>query len=241
MNSFIIERIQMQCLSCLVSIDVDSKFCSQVCKNKYNNSIYQGYAVQKDRGINRKLYLINKSGGKCIACGYCKNMSGLVFHHKNPEDKKFELDARNLSNRSMKTILQEHDKCELLCQICHVEHHNPQLDMSNFVDKKLFVKLNMFSKTLEDLTDEQISDTIQIINSTTMYNAADILGIDSDTLSKFLKRNNLFHKVTFKIKTKIEWPANEKLLEMINESSYLATGKILGVSDNAIRKRLKKN
>jgi hypothetical protein len=40
--------------------------------------------------------------------------------------------------------------------------------------------------------------------------------------------------------TKIEWPPFEKVLSMVHETSFLATGKTLGVSDNAVRKFLKK-
>jgi len=38
---------------------------------------------------------------------------------------------------------------------------------------------------------------------------------------------------------KISWPTTEKLLEMVEQSSYLAVGRELGVSDNAVRKRIK--
>lgn len=39
--------------------------------------------------------------------------------------------------------------------------------------------------------------------------------------------------------TKIMWPDSKQLLQMIDGSSYLAVAKSLGVSDNAIRKRLR--
>ena len=39
--------------------------------------------------------------------------------------------------------------------------------------------------------------------------------------------------------TKIEWPDSNTLYKMVTESNYTRVGKILGVSDNAIRKRLK--
>jgi hypothetical protein len=38
---------------------------------------------------------------------------------------------------------------------------------------------------------------------------------------------------------KIAWPADSILVAMISESSVLATGRALGVSDNAVRKRLR--
>lgn len=39
--------------------------------------------------------------------------------------------------------------------------------------------------------------------------------------------------------TRIEWPGLDALIKMINETNYLATGRALGVSDNAVRKRIK--
>lgn len=38
--------------------------------------------------------------------------------------------------------------------------------------------------------------------------------------------------------TKIDWPSNETLIQMVYSSSYSAVGRQLGVSDNAVRKRL---
>lgn len=41
-------------------------------------------------------------------------------------------------------------------------------------------------------------------------------------------------------KTKIDWPDKDKLTELVKTQSVRSLGKILGVSDNAIRRRLKK-
>lgn len=40
-------------------------------------------------------------------------------------------------------------------------------------------------------------------------------------------------------KTKIDWPLTEDLLRMVAESNYSRTARALGVSDNALRKRIK--
>lgn len=40
-------------------------------------------------------------------------------------------------------------------------------------------------------------------------------------------------------KNKINWPTDEELILLIKNSNFVQVGKILGVSDNAIRKRLK--
>lgn len=89
------------------------------------------YEYQVMRAIKRKYYLISLRGGKCQNCGYDKNMSALDFHHVNPETKKFQLDQRSLSNLSMKSIMNEFEKCEVLCANCHREHHSPDLLIEN--------------------------------------------------------------------------------------------------------------
>ena len=48
-----------------------------------------------------------------------------------------------------------------------------------------------------------------------------------------------FHKQAFPHAFKIEWPTNDDLLEMLKTSNFSAVARKLGVSDNAIRKRLK--
>lgn len=46
-------------------------------------------------------------------------------------------------------------------------------------------------------------------------------------------------RVDNNIKNKIEWPETKELIRMVNETSHYALGAKLGVSDNAIRKRIK--
>lgn len=39
--------------------------------------------------------------------------------------------------------------------------------------------------------------------------------------------------------TKIDWTSVKDLIQMVSESSYLAVSKQLGVSDNAVKKRIR--
>lgn len=89
------------------------------------------YENQKLRGLKRKYEYVMKRGGKCEHCGYNANLSALEFHHKNPEEKEFQIDVRAFSNHSLEKLEAELDKCELLCSNCHKEHHNPTLAMDN--------------------------------------------------------------------------------------------------------------
>ncbi len=93
------------------------------------------YEYQVMRSLKRKLYLITLRGGKCQNCGYNKNLSALEFHHKIPESKKFQLDQRSLSNSSMKLIIEEFEKCDVLCSNCHRELHSPELVIDKIKEK----------------------------------------------------------------------------------------------------------
>jgi hypothetical protein len=61
-----------------------------------------------------------KSNG-CTKCGYNKCMRALEFHHVNSEDKKFGLNFNSFRSRSEKSLLNEVQKCILLCSNCHKE------------------------------------------------------------------------------------------------------------------------
>ena len=85
------------------------------------------YQNQKVRGLKRKCEYILSHGGKCEICGYNKNIAALEFHHKNPDEKEFQIDARKFANCDIHKLEKELDKCMILCANCHREIHNPEL------------------------------------------------------------------------------------------------------------------
>lgn len=127
---------ERKCEECSNDLNgLQRKFCSNACKQKNHwhrvKEQQNTYHSQTIRAYNRKLKLIELSGGECQECGYKKNIAVLQFHHRDSKDKSFSLDARNLSNRNWEIILKEHKKCDLLCANCHHEHHNPEMDIDN--------------------------------------------------------------------------------------------------------------
>jgi predicted HNH restriction endonuclease len=60
-------------------------------------------------------------GGKCNRCGWTGNLAAFEFHHKDPEEKEFEMG--NMANKAWDVLKIEIEKCELLCSNCHrIEH-----------------------------------------------------------------------------------------------------------------------
>ena len=119
---------QSNCIVCGSALHgKQTMFCSLTCKNRH----HQSYTAQRSRGLARKLELVRSAGGRCSVCGYNRNLAALAFHHSDSEEKDFKLDMRALSNRTLKSVLAELNKCILVCQNCHAELHNPHLDLGS--------------------------------------------------------------------------------------------------------------
>lgn len=62
---------------------------------------------------------------KTLNCNRCPENDPvcLVFHHKDPVKKEINISAA-ISNRwTIKRVLKEINKCEVLCSNCHLKHH----------------------------------------------------------------------------------------------------------------------
>jgi hypothetical protein len=85
-------------------------------------------AVKKRRRKLRELAVEHK-GGKCIFCGYNRDITALEFHHIDEKTKDFGLSQRGLT-RSWDRIKKELEKCILACANCHREIHSKTLQPS---------------------------------------------------------------------------------------------------------------
>lgn len=72
-----------------------------------------------------KLKAINLLGGKCINCGN-NNIEVLSFHHINNKEKNFTLSGA-WHNKSWEKVLQELNKCTILCHNCHSKIHKKEI------------------------------------------------------------------------------------------------------------------
>ena len=61
----------------------------------------------------------------CAICGYDKCSAALDFHHVNSEDKEFNISMHSI-NYSDKRVVEELNKCILICKNCHSEIHTKE-------------------------------------------------------------------------------------------------------------------
>lgn len=67
-------------------------------------------------------YKMNTSG--CKRCGFRKHPRALQFHHTNPDEKTMGVSRMIQNSFSWDRILEEIDKCEILCANCHAVETN---------------------------------------------------------------------------------------------------------------------
>jgi len=85
-------------------------------------------AVAKRRRKVREM-AVARLGGKCQTCGYDKCTSALDFHHKDESLKSFGISTKGYT-RSWKAVIEEIEKCFLLCANCHREVHAGIMQLS---------------------------------------------------------------------------------------------------------------
>jgi hypothetical protein len=86
-------------------------------RNKLTRPIY------KERLKERKLFLVNLKGNKCAICNQSYPLPCYDFHHRDPSLKDRELYHILKSNQRkdnwLEDVLEEVNKCDLLCSNCH--------------------------------------------------------------------------------------------------------------------------
>lgn len=88
-------------------------------KNNKSSFIQRVIKEKRQRIQDRKLFVDEiKLRNGCSLCGYNKNPAALDFHHRENKVGAISI-VRN--NFGLKKLLEEIDKCEILCANCHRE------------------------------------------------------------------------------------------------------------------------
>ena len=165
------------------------------------------YTFQKQRWKDRKLKVIEIMGGKCFLCNYKKNVAALELHHLDPVQKDYQW--TQLRQMKWETIMEEIQKCQLLCANCHREQHYPEetdFTVKNF-DEQALVNRELISSGACPHCNKPVYGTRYC----------------SVTCSGLSKR-------------KTKRPSPEQLLKEIQEHPFTTIAKKYNVTDNCVRK-----
>lgn len=102
-----------------------------------------------------KQKMVEYKGSKCSQCDYNKPfLSVYHFHHIDPSQKKFSLSSKGCS-RGWSKIIDELDKCILLCANCHSELHEKEFTESrqnDFIDYQKILDKRQYNKVKQKTT-----------------------------------------------------------------------------------------
>lgn len=88
--------------------------------------------------------LTDMKGGRCVVCG---SVDKLEFDHIDPSTKLFDISGG--ATRKMEVLLEEVDKCQLLCRGCHIEKSSNELRITG----RLFMQKRGKRGTCDDIED----------------------------------------------------------------------------------------
>lgn len=203
----------------------EAQKCDLLCSNCHGEEHEIPISTEKNPSAVRQRYyrarkskLVRGHGGICLVCGYNKSMNSLQFHHLDPSNKKFMVSG-NAMCRKWSDLWAETRKCILLCGNCHSE-----------------VEIGSYSKT--QLKKLQIKSPpsdpgwplVKIKQENSLCLDCGVLLSDS--------KSERCRKHSSRMQEKISWPTSDELRKMLSQSNFSELGRKLGVSDNAIRKRL---
>lgn len=181
--------------------------------------------VKKFRKKIKKRSLIYK-GSKCIVCGYSRCSSSLHFHHLDERNKNFAISEKG-HTRSWSKVKPELDKCVLLCANCHGELHSNLFKIEDFLEN------NPSPKEGNEMLRKHLSSDRELQRIKIKENFCE------DCKIPISKSGKKCVKCSSSSRNKILWPSTRSLKEDLKSKSFKQLARELGVSDNAIRKRIK--
>jgi hypothetical protein len=168
------------------------------------------YKATLDWRDRTKARLREAFGGSCCICGYDKCDKALSFHHLDPSEKEFGISARI---KKWEVLVKEAKKCIMVCQNCHSEIHAGFTEVPE--DVRRFNE--DFTEYKQPMTKNCIECGIEITHKA----------------RRCFKCDNIR-------KRKVPRPSYEQLMKDTSEMSMCAVGRKYEVTDNAIRKWIKK-
>lgn len=179
-------------------------------KEKHSEHVKRWRKATKQR-------IVESMGGCCQVCGYCKCIECLDIHHLNPEEKEFGFGSIRSNPRRWTEIATELRKCVLLCRNCHGEFHQGLIEIPENVAR--------FNEEYADYLAKQREE---------LWNNCPVCGEKKRTRQLYCSLS-----CAGVGGGKVDWK-NIDLLELLKTKTKCEVAEELGISEAAVRKRLKK-
>ena len=159
----------------------------------------------------------------CILCGFSEPCA-LDFHHLGDETKTDNISQMLTYHASLIEIVEEVRKCVIICS-----NHHRMLHVGLITKLDIPTNYHRHADTLlAELKNKKLTRQEYIESRSTCRCG-----------NKKHYTSALCQNCAAKEHEKITWPSNDILIQMIHDTSRLATARKLGVSERAVRKRIK--
>lgn len=167
--------------------------------------------------------IIQSFDSKCGICEYSRCSEALDLHHLNPSEKEFSFGKVRACPKSWSKIVVELRKCVLLCANCHREYHSGLIEIPKDIQR--------FNETFSNYLEIQRQDRLLKASNPCLV-CQKIKPIHNKTCSS---------SCAAKLAEKYDWSKIDLTqLYILDKKSKCSIASIVGCSEAAVRKRLKK-
>ena len=167
--------------------------------------------------------IVQAFGGKCGICGYSRCQDALDLHHLDPIQKDFSFGKIRANPKAWEKIVNELRKCVLICCICHRECHAGMQTIPSDIIR--------FNEEFSDYKEVERQD-----RKSQMIDACPICGEE-----KLISNKTCSYECAGKKAWKVKWNDFDLYdLYVVKKTPKIKIAEIVGCSQHAVRKRLKK-
>lgn len=96
---------------------------AELCRQWYARNRARKLEMQQRRAQDIQNFIdATKTEAGCRTCGE-RDPRCLSFHHRDGEEKLFDISIAGNGQKSMAALTAEIAKCDVLCMNCHMKHH----------------------------------------------------------------------------------------------------------------------
>ena len=177
-------------------IKLEVQKCELLCRNCHIE-LHCIEGSRRDKTKNQFLNMIQTTC--CFNCGYKgKNVASLNFHHTDPEHKEFCISTGIRNHESIQKIIEEMNKCEVLCANCHVKIHI-NVARFNLFKEKIYQRARSYNEGKYDPKNVSRKVVIKLYRKgISRKKIADMMKCSQTTIFNIVNKNEEYHDSEFK-------------------------------------------